>query len=118
MEEKGEYPLYYKKGMTQKDVTAKAVAEAAGMGDVTAIDVYKICGEQLGKGLSVLIDILNPEKIVIGSIFKRSHHLLWEHAQKQIEKEALGISAGCCEVVPAELGEKTGDYAAIATALL
>lgn len=118
MAEKGEYPLYYRKGMTQKDVTAKSVAEAAAKGDGTAMDVYRICGEQLGKGLSMLIDILNPEKIIIGSIFKRSYHLLWEHTKGQIEKEALSVNAQCCEVVPAELGEQTGDYAAIATALL
>lgn len=116
--QKGEYPLYFKKGMTAKDVTAKSIAEAALLGDETAISVYKICGEYLGKGLSVIIDILNPEKIVIGSIFARSKNLLWEYAKKEIEKEALDISASVCEVLPAELGENIGDYAAIATALL
>jgi glucokinase len=56
--------------------------------------------------------------IVIGSIFARSHELLWEPAKKVIDKEALGIAANCCKVVPAMLGEHIGDYAAIATALL
>lgn len=116
--QKGEYPLYFKKGMTAQDVTAKSIAEAALSGDETAISVYKICGEYLGKGLSVIIDILNPERIVIGSIFARSKNLLWEHAKREIEKEALSLSASVCEVLPAELGENIGDYAAIATALL
>ena len=35
-----------------------------------------------------------------------------------IEKEALSLSANCCRVVPAGLGEKIGDYAAVAAALL
>ena len=114
----GEYPMYFKKGMTVADVTAKTIADAADQGDETAIEVYRICGEYLGKGLSVIIDLLNPEVIVIGSIFARSKNRLWEPAKKVIEKEALSLSANCCRVVPAELGEHIGDYAAVAAALL
>ena len=113
----GEYPLYFKKGMTADDISAKSIAEAADKGDETAIEVYKICGEYLGRGLSIVIDILNPEVIVLGSIFARSHHLLWNHTKEIIEKEALPLSAKCCRILPAELGESIGDYAAIATAL-
>ena len=114
----GIYPSYFKKGMTVADVTAKTVADAADAGDETAIEVYRICAEQLGRGLSVLIDIINPEKIVIGSIFARSENLIRESMEKIIREEALPQAAGCCKVVPALLGERIGDYAAIATALL
>ena len=114
----GEYPMYFKKGYTQSDVTAKTVADAARAGDRTALEVYRTCGSYLGKGLSIVIDLLNPEKIVIGSIFERCHDLLWESARKEIEKEALSLSASCCQIVPAILGEQIGDYAAIAVALL
>lgn len=114
----GVYPLYFKKGMTAAEVTAKTVADAADKGDETAKEVYRICGEQLGRGLSVLIDILNPERIVIGSIFARSENLLREGMERIIKKEALPSAAACCKVMPAALGEQIGDYAAIATALL
>ena len=114
----GELPLYCKSCVNREDITAKSIAEAAVKGDKTALKVYKICGEHLGKGLSVIIDILNPERIIIGSIFARSKDLLWHSAAEVIEKEALTNSAKCCEVVPAELGEHLGDYAAVATALL
>lgn len=113
----GTYPLYFKEGMTARDVTAKTVADAAHAGDETAINVYKKCGEYLGKGLSIVIDLLNPEVIVIGSIFARSSDLLWNFAKDVIDKEALAISAGCCKVVAAGLGEQIGDYAAIAVAV-
>lgn len=116
--QRGEYPLYFKAGMTAADITAKTVADAAYLGDETALEVYRTCGEYLGKGLSIIIDLLNPEVIVIGSVFARSQDLLWESAKKVIEKEALSISANYCRVVPAALGEEIGDYAAIATALL
>ena len=82
-------------------------------GDPTAIEVYRLCGEYLGRGLSILIDLLNPEKIVIGSIFTRSRNGLWESCKEIIEREALKISWECCEVVPAKLLEGIGDYAAL-----
>lgn len=117
-EQRGIYPKYYKKGYTLADVNAKTIADAADDGDETAIEVYHLCGEYLGKGLSVLIDILNPERIVIGSVFARSEDLLRDSMEKQIKLESLNLSSDCCKVVPAELGEKIGDYAAVATALL
>ena len=114
----GTFPLYYKDGMTQSEVTAKAIAEAACAGDETAQKVYRICGESLGKGLSVLIDILNPERIILGSIFARSGELLRPAMEEIIAQEALSPAAGCCQILPAALGENIGDYAAIATAIL
>lgn len=114
----GSYPLYFQKEMTLKDVSAKTIADAADAGDETALEVYRICGEYLGRGLSILIDILNPETIVIGSIFGRSHNLLWPSTQLAIKKEALSASSDVCRVVAAELGEEIGDYAAIATAII
>lgn len=115
--QQGEYPMYYKKGYTLSDVTAKTVADAALAGDATALDVYRTCGAYLGKGLSIVIDLLNPELIVIGSVFARSKDLLWDAAKKEIEKETLQLSASCCKVVPTALGEQIGDYAAVAVAL-
>lgn len=113
---RGESPLYYRPGMEAGEVTAKSIAQAAEEGDETARHIYQICGEHLGRGLSVLMDILNPQRIIIGSIFTRAQHLLWEAAKAVIEREALSRSAACCDVVPAGLGEKIGDYAAIAAA--
>ena len=98
------------------NVTAKTIAEAAARGDKLANAIYRRCGEKLGLGLSVLIDILNPERIVIGSIFQRSGHLLTDSMNEVIKKEALAISAGCCKIVPAMLGDDIGDYAAIGVA--
>ena len=117
-QEKGITPLYCKNGINKENITAKSIAEAANMGDETALKVYRICAENLGAGLSILIDILNPQRIIIGSIFARAKNLLWENASEVIKREALLSSAGCCEVVAAELGEHIGDYAAVATALL
>lgn len=98
------------------NVTAKTIADAAATGDKLANAIYRRCGEKLGLALSILIDILNPERIVIGSIFQRSGHLLIDSMNEVIKKEALAIPAGCCQIVPAMLGDDIGDYAAIGVA--
>jgi len=54
-----------------KNLTAKTVAEAASIGDPVALEIIQVSAEYLGRGLAVLIDILNPECIVIGSIYSR-----------------------------------------------
>ena len=65
----------------------------------------------------MLIDILNPQKIVLGSIYKRSSNLLQAAAEEVISREALSLSAEVCEVVPAELDDNLGDFAAVTTAV-
>ena len=113
----GVTPLYYREGMTECDVTAGTVAEAAHKGDATALEVYRMSGERLGRGLAIIVDVLNPELIVIGSIFARSGELLRDAMQKELDREALLPSLNVCKVVPAELGDSVGDYAALAVAL-
>ena len=64
----------------------------------------------------MLIDLFNPEVIAIGSVFVRCQDLLWPYAEPVIRAEALSMSQAVCRVVPAKLGEKIGDYAALAAA--
>lgn len=99
------------------NITAKSIAESAEKGDSDAIYIYSNCGEMLGKGLSILIDTLNLEKIVIGSVFERSGHLMADSMNKMLEKEALAFSKNVCEIVPAKLGDSIGDIAALCVAI-
>ncbi|MFN8486012.1 MAG: ROK family protein [Caldilineaceae bacterium] len=97
-------------------IDARIVGEFAEAGDPLAQAIYQRSGQYLGRGLAILIDILNPEAIVIGSIFARRMALLWAAASAVIEQEALGLSRKVCRVLPAALGEQIGDYAALAVA--
>lgn len=98
-------------------VTARTIADAAFNGDETAIRVYRTCGEYLGAGLSLLIDILNPDMIVLGSIYGRAGALLEAHMNHVINQEALTTSVHHCKIVPASLGETIGDISALNLAL-
>lgn len=105
------------RGMEDLDkLNARDIAAAADHGDELAIEIYHACGEQLGKGLAILVDILNPDIIIIGSIFHRCRHLLWPPAVQVLKREALEAAVSACRVVPAELGEHIGDYAALSLA--
>ena len=98
-------------------ITAKSLAIAAENGDETAIEAYRISAKMLGRTCAMTIDILNPEVIVIGSVFQRSEKLFREILDETVNKEALTLAASVCKIVPAELGDKIGDYAALAVAL-
>ena len=97
---------------------ARDLAAAAAKGDAFGVYIYEICAKRLGQGLSILIDLLNPEKIVIGSIYARNRAFFDERIMPVIEREALPLSRAVCEIVPAALGESIGDYAALGVALL
>ena len=99
-------------------ITTKKVGEAAQAGDELALEVFSIVGFRLGRGLALLVDILNPEKIVIGSIYGRQKDILEPLVLKELEKEAIDLSLSVCEVTPAGLGEKIGDLASFSIALL
>lgn len=97
-------------------ISAKTIADRADEGCADAIAVYETCGEKLGAALAVLVDLINPEKIVIGSIFRRSENLLRASMERVLKEEALPRSLTACEILPAALGETLGDYAALAVA--
>ena len=99
------------------DQTAKDIAMSAADGDDTAKEIYSLSGKYLGRMLAILMDILNPECVVIGSVFARSESLLRPSMEEEIRKEALSYTADCCEIRPAQLGDQIGDYAALITAV-
>ncbi len=99
------------------DKSAKDIAADAKNGDETALEIYRTSGKYLGRTLAILADIINPECVVIGSVFARSEELLRSAMQAELEKEALFHTVKCLDVRPAMLGDEIGDYAALMTAV-
>jgi glucokinase len=98
-------------------ITAQRVGEAADAGDQAARDILAESGKFLGRGCAMLIDILNPQRIVIGSIFSRCRPHLVKAMEEEIAREALPSAARVCQIVPAALGESIGDFASLAVAI-
>jgi glucokinase len=104
------------KAVEPEQLSARHVGESAEHGDGLALALWAEIGERLGQGLAVLVDVLNPERIVIGSIFPKCERFLAPAMQAALRREALGSSVDACTVVPAALGPTIGSYAAIAIA--
>jgi glucokinase len=99
------------------ELDTKTVALAAQSGDPVALEIIRISAEYLGRGLSVIIDILNPECIVIGSIYARNENLFKPFMDEMIRQEAIPSAVSVCKIKPAELGETVGDFAALGVAV-
>lgn len=113
----GEPPSFCSSEAELATVTAKSVGLAAQAGDPLALEIYRIVGEKLGKGLAMLVDIINPERIVIGSIYGRQQSILEPIVLRVLREEALPVNAAACGIVPAALGESVGDLASLSVAM-
>ena len=104
-------------GWPHPGVTLKDLAEAAAKGDALALQVLDVAGERLGEALALIIDTLNPERIVLGGYFPRCAALLVPAMHRALAAEALPSALAGCKIVPAVLGETIGSNAAVAVAL-
>lgn len=100
-----------------RSITARTVCEAAQNGDELALRILETSGSYLGRALAILIDILNPERIIIGSIYCRCGDYLEQAMHRALKAEALPRALEACSIVSAELGEELGDYAGIGVAV-
>lgn len=82
-----------------------------------AVQVTEVAGKWMGRGLALLIDALNPEVIVFGSLGVALGERIFGPARRVIADEALPQAAAACQMVPATLGNRIGDVAALMAAL-
>ena len=93
-----------------ESLTPQIVFEAARDGDEAAIGVFAEAGRYLGLGLTSLVDILSPRRIVVGGGIALAGDLLLEPARRVIRQTAYPPAHRAVEVVPAALGDLSGAY--------
>ena len=101
----------------EENINTKIIFEKAKLGDEFYSSVVKESAEKFAKILALLIDLFNPEIIVAGGVFMRNYDLFMKIITPIIEKETLSDSYKVCKILPAEIGENIGDYAALAIAI-
>ncbi len=101
----------------KQETTAVTIHEAWHKGSPEARAVFNRAALSLGRGLAILADILNPQRIILGGLGMRAQEALIEPAKRIFAEEALADVQRVCEIVPAELGEAVGDIAALCAAL-
>ena len=98
------------------DLTTKELFARVRAGDPDCTEVFRESAEKLATILAYTIDILNPEVIALGGVFMRNADLFMPIVDPILDREALSLARKVCRIVPAELGESIGDYAALAVA--
>ena len=99
------------------NIEAKDIFKAAGEGDALAQKMVAETAKYLGMGLANLVNILNPELIVIGGGVSKAGSLLLEPIREKIKELALEVPASSVQVVRARLGNDAGSYGAAALVL-
>jgi glucokinase len=95
----------------------RTVVEAMLRDEPDALAVAAAAGERMGQGLALIVDALNPELIVLGSLAVVLGDRVLAPARAVVAREALPQAAAACPIVPAALGARIGDVAALMAAL-
>ncbi|HEX8274678.1 MAG TPA: ROK family protein [Longimicrobiaceae bacterium] len=90
------------------DITAATVYEATVQGDAYATEVMKDTAKFLGAGVASIINILNPEMVVIAGGVTRAGDTLFEPLRAEVRRRAFKSAQECCRIVSAELPGTAG----------
>jgi len=81
-----------------------AVLDEAAAGSTVAIAALEETGRWLGIGLAGLVNLLNPELVVLGGRFGRIHPYVKDSIEQELDRHALAAPRGLVRIVPARLG--------------
>jgi glucokinase len=95
----------------------RSLVEAMLADDPDALAVAAEAGRWMGRGMALLIDVLNPQVIVLGSLAVALGERILEPARRVLAEEALPQAVAACEVLPTAFGTSIGDVAALMAAI-
>lgn len=95
----------------------RTLVEAMLRDEPDALTVARCAGERMGQGLALIIDALNPQLIVLGSLAVALGERILATARAVVAREALPQAVSACAIVPAALGSRIGDIACLMAAL-
>ena len=105
---KGGKSTKYREMAADGEITPYIVAKAAEAGDPVAKRIFEIVGTYIGMGLVSVINLLNPEKVIIGGGVAEAGDLLLDPIRKTIKERAMVVAGNSVEIVRAELGNSAG----------
>lgn len=85
-------------------VEVEAVLHEAEAGAPAALSAVDHVGRWLGVGLAGLVNIFNPQLVVLGGIFGRIHPLVADVLEAELDRRALPAPRRLVRIVPAILG--------------
>ena len=86
-------------------ISAEIVATAANQGDKLGLSIMEETGEYLGTGVANIINLFNPELVIVGGGVARAGDVIFEPLKKAVQKRAFSVSAKVAKIVPVSLGK-------------
>lgn len=100
-----------------KRITAQTVYEAASRGDALAVEVVRDTARFLGAGVANLLNVFNPEVVVIAGGVTHAGDALFEPLRAEVKRRAFRPAVEACRILPGELPGSAGVVGAVATFL-
>ncbi|MYC76230.1 ROK family protein [Candidatus Poribacteria bacterium] len=97
-----------------EDVKSEHVLAAARAGDALASELVQETAYYMGWGIANLVNILNPDIVLLGTIAVAAGDLLLDPIRETVSKFAMTRPAEAVQIAPAQLGDALGDLAAVA----
>ncbi|RZJ79617.1 MAG: ROK family protein, partial [Chryseobacterium sp.] len=91
-----------------EEIQLEDILEAASNDDVLAIDLIAYVGEKLGRGIALLINIFNPELVIIGGSLAATGEYIRLPIKSAINKYSLSLVSSDTQLKVSQLGEKAG----------
>lgn len=104
----GQPSLLSKKFNSKEDITLDDILDAVDSEDTVAIDAVERVGKSLGRAIAGMINLFNPDVIVIGGTLARAQKYLMGPIKSNVNKLALGIVSNDTSIVVTRIGEKAG----------
>jgi predicted NBD/HSP70 family sugar kinase len=106
--EQGSTSLLVKKGKSIDELRVIDIVQAANTEDVLSIELIAAIGEKMGKGLAVLINIFNPELVILGGTLAETGDYIRLPIKSALNKYSLNLVSSDTQLVISKLGEKAG----------
>lgn len=101
----------------RKFLTPAIIAAAAAKGDQVSLDVWQKVGSYVGVGVSNLINIINPDCVVIGGRISEAGEPLWGPIRETVRNRAVEFSLKVVRIMPSTLGDNAGIMGGVALAI-
>lgn len=91
-------------------LSPKDVADAANEGDAIALETFEETGYYVGLGIASMVNLLNPEMVVVGGGVALAGDLILEPIRRSARANGIKTMMDVCPIVPAELGDDAGIF--------
>jgi glucokinase len=96
-----------------KRITLETLEKKAKAGNKLALKIWRQAGERIGSALTGVINLLNPERVIIGGGVAKAGDVLFNSIRKTVKNNAMPVQAKAVKILPSKLGYNAGLLGAV-----